>query len=88
MTSRREPWTEARSTAIHEAGHAVAAFSLGLRIKSVHVIPDEDVLGAVLHYPPGAWFQPDLELTDRVRLRIERHVMVSWAGTLSEQKWA
>ena len=78
---------EERSTAVHEAGHAVMAYLLGRPFTSISVVPDGDALGQVSHALPGAWFRPDVEVTARVRNRIEDHVMISLAGAEAESAW-
>jgi hypothetical protein len=76
------------STAYHEAGHSVAAI-LWFRsaFKSVSVVEIDDVAGRVLSRGPGKWFRPDIEVDGKVRRRIEREIMILWAGPLSEQRF-
>jgi ATP-dependent Zn protease len=49
------------STAIHEAGHAVMAYNLGVRFTEISVIPDEEQgsLGEISHARLPGWLQPD-----------------------------
>jgi hypothetical protein len=77
------------ATAHHEAGHAVVAWRTGLKFKHVTIVPSEegDSLGHVLHASAPGWFRPDVELSGRVRLRIERHIVVGFAGQLAEAKF-
>src|SRR5687768_10085396 len=75
------------TTAYHEAGHAIAAWHLDLKFKHVTIIPEEESLGHLLHSKPPKWFRPDIEDTDRIRMRGERHIIVSLAGQIAEAKY-
>jgi hypothetical protein len=87
MTDNKQRTTEA--TAHHEAGHAVAAWRMYLPFKYVTIKPDADdgSLGHVLHDVHPKWFRPDDDLSDRVRLRLERHIITSFAGQIAETKF-
>jgi hypothetical protein len=79
---------QVRSTAIHEAAHAVMAYLLRRRFKSVSIKEDDDSYGRVHSVAPGDWFRPDLEVNARTRDMIEGRVMISLAGGEAEQAWA
>lgn len=83
-----ETYTAERRTAVHEAGHAVMAYLVRRPFTVISVLSDDDSYGRVEHAPPGAWFQLDIEATNRVRTRIEHHVMICLAGTETEAQWA
>jgi hypothetical protein len=77
-----------RAAAHHEAGHAVAAWWHGMKFRRVTIKPDGDSLGHVLLRQFPKWFRPDLEFDNpRVRLRLEHHIIVSFAGQLAEAKF-
>jgi hypothetical protein len=80
-------WTPARSTAIHEAAHAVAAYLLSRPFTSISVIDDGESYGRVHSQPPGEWFRPDIEINARTRATIEDRVMISLAGAETEATW-
>lgn len=80
-------WTYSRSTAIHESGHAVAAYLLGRTFASISVIEDGESSGRVLSRLPGGWFRPDLEVNARTRATIEARIMISLAGAETEAAW-
>lgn len=82
-----ERWTQRRGVAMHEAGHAVAAFKLGRAFTTVSIIPDKDTLGRVHSRPPGSWFRPDIGVTGRGRVFIEHHIMILLAGFEAEEAW-
>src|SRR4051794_25702935 len=82
-----ETYTDLRRTAIHEAGHGVMAYLVGRPFTTITVLPDDDALGYVQHAPPGDWFRPDIEVTQRVRHRAEQHIMIGLAGAETEQRW-
>lgn len=75
-----------RLVAYHEAGHAVAAFYLGLRVREVSIVPDADALGHVSWKPMPPSFRPDAEVSPRVRDRIEREAIATLAGPWAEEK--
>jgi hypothetical protein len=80
-------------TAYHEAGHAVAAITLGTAVRSVSIVPDAErgLLGHVAGYPART-FMDRVEhegriLSRRDRTRVEHLIMQTWAGTLAEQRY-
>jgi hypothetical protein len=88
---------ELRSTAFHEAGHAVAAYHLGRGFGRVSIEPDEDSLGRVRHHagrknPVAAIEIADYEasfggfINGKLRRRLEIDVMIGLAGGLVEQE--
>jgi ATP-dependent Zn protease len=86
MTTRR-PKTR-QPVAYHEAGHAVTALTLGIRLrrKGATIIPDEGAYGMV-------WTQlsfrgrPDEEVTDRMHVRLEREIVVFLAGEHAQREY-
>lgn len=73
-------------TAYHEAGHAIACHFLRIGYRYVTIEPKEDAWGRVVHRPFPKSFQPDIiDVGDnKLRLRIERLIMVSFAGQATE----
>ena len=71
--------------AYHEAGHAVAAYLLRRSFTRVSIVPDDDTLGHVKYRGYAAGFRPDLEITLRVRERLEAAVMTSLAGVEAQR---
>jgi len=79
---------EVESTAYHEAGHAVASFHTERAVKAISIVPDEDNLGRVSHYPlTGRWFQPDVEIDGRTTHYIETSITVLLAGPAGERRY-
>lgn len=74
-----------RRTAVHEAGHAIAAFMLGRSFRDVSVEEGDESLGRVRCHAPGAWFQPDIEFDGKTRRRIEDEIVIFWAGVEAEE---
>jgi hypothetical protein len=70
-----------KGTAIHEAGHAVAAYYLRVRIKYVTIAPHGD---AHVEFGRHGMLDDSLCGTDRA----ERHIMVRFAGQIAERKHA
>lgn len=75
-------------TAHHEAGHAVAAWRLGLKFKYVTILPDKAGrgLGHVMNCRPK-WFRPDIDSSDRICLLAQRRITSLFAGQLAEAKF-
>jgi hypothetical protein len=73
------------ATAYHEAGHAVAAIVLHGTFRYVTIEPTEGALGHVMPHPWGKQFRPDLEVTDRMRTRLESHILTLLAGMHAEK---
>jgi hypothetical protein len=65
------------STAYHEAGHAVAAFVLALKIgkRGVSIVADraKDFVG-LAHVPVQVRERPDCAVSGRTRLHLEKQV--------------
>jgi hypothetical protein len=76
-------------TAVHEAGHAVTAFGVRRKLTRVTIKPDDEVGagGICSTATPGAWFRPDIEVTRRTRSFVEDQVLISLAGTATEEAW-
>ena len=74
----------------HEAGHAVAAIHHDIAFRYVTIRPDPatETLGHILHRPFPKGFQPDVEVTPRMRDLMERHIVALFAGGLSEKRFA
>lgn len=73
------------ATAYHEAGHAVAAFFFGFRIKSATVLAADDYLGRVDCQPKGR-----LDLgsnTPAMRIKAEKFIIVTLAGDISQRRF-
>jgi hypothetical protein len=78
-----------KAIAHHEAGHAVARWCLGLRFRDASIIPnsDEGTLGHVLSCHMPKWFDPESTISPRVRLRIEKEIISSFAGQIAQTKF-
>lgn len=70
-------------TALHEAGHVVASVALGRKVRSATIVPEGDRLGSVR---TSRLRRLDPAATDRrMRMTIEREVMILLAGSVAEQ---
>lgn len=78
------------STAYHEAGHAVAAFTLRLKIcrRGVTIVPDKerDMLGYA-NVTAQLRGRPDTATSARTRARIEAWAVAHLAGDVAERKF-
>lgn len=70
-------------TAVHEAGHPVAAHVLRRRILTVSIILELDTLGRCTH-DTLARFQPDVYRDRRTRQQLEREIIIALAGVVAE----
>ena len=90
MVTKREITKREWDTAYHEAGHAVAAFLLGLRIgrNGVTVVPDkiEQTLGTA-HVLARLQERPDVSVSPRTHVQIENHAVMCMAGDVAEKKF-
>jgi hypothetical protein len=72
-------------TAYHEAGHAVMAYFLGVRLKKVSVIPDKDYLGIVLHEKVVRGRSPEIDTSLRNFDRMEKLARIALAGSIAQK---
>jgi hypothetical protein len=77
-----------KPTAYHEAGHAVAAWSLGAGPRAVTIVPHGADQGQVTHEDPLSGIQLDFDGSDRARTRAERAIMICLAGPVAQRRFA
>ncbi len=82
---KRQLVNQKRATAYHESGHAVMCWLNGVRLKSVTIDPDEDYVGFCRHEKIIRGRFPETDNSDRMRLKLERHVMISAAGPIAQK---
>lgn len=77
------------ATAHHEAGHAIALWHFGRGFKRVTVDPDQSkaTLGHLLHHKMPKWVDPETGFSGRIRLYLERRIIVCFAGQIAEAKF-
>jgi hypothetical protein len=75
------------STAFHEAGHAVIAWSLGLKVHSATIVPAPGIHGGVEHANPLRGIHLDYDGSDRARRRAEIAIIVCLAGPVAQQRY-
>ena len=74
--------------AYHEAGHAVIAWRNHIRFKHVTIVPVEgESLGHVRNCGYPSWFRPDIELSDRIHMRVEHEILLDLAGQIAQAKF-
>jgi hypothetical protein len=78
--------TALRATAFHEAGHAVAAWSRGIKVTSATVVPAGRFLGQVTHVNPLRGVRLDCDGSDRARRRAEADIVVLLAGPAAQRR--
>ncbi len=77
-----------QSTACHEAGHAVAAWRLGVRTKSLSIIPKVDSLGQHVHHPYLGGINLEWDGGARAQRRAENMALVSCAGPAAQRRFS
>ena len=80
---------ELRAIAYHEAGHAVAAWRLGLKFRRVTIKSEDDSLGHVLNVRGPKWLNDEIGVIGSVRARLhaERYIVYGMAGQIAEEKF-
>jgi hypothetical protein len=76
-----------RATAYHEAGHAVACYYLGVKVKSATIVPDKDQRGHVRHEAMFRGLNPEIDLSGRARLQMERSIIIGLAGMAAQRRY-
>jgi ATP-dependent Zn protease len=79
--------SQLRATAYHEAGHAVAAWLLGIRLRRISIRRDdaEGTLGRVVLEGLRATEVQRYDMAPRTRDLVERRAIVSLAGEEAER---
>lgn len=85
---RKRSKAELRRTAVHEAGHAVAAFKVGMRTKALSIVADGESLGHHRPHPYFAGVNPELDGSPRVQRRLENAALVYLAGAAAERRFS
>lgn len=71
-----------RKTAYHEAGHAVAAHELGVKIRQISIIPDDSYGRVLTNFLDS---NSDVDTSDKNRIQMEKNVMIYFAGFIAEK---
>lgn len=83
-TRKKKP---SRSTAIHEAGHAVIARHLGIGFRYVTVQPSEDALGHMIRFPSFTGENsPEWDSSPQVQRKLENLTRAALAGFIAEKR--
>ncbi len=77
-------YSRLKSTAYHEAGHAVAHYFLHLPFKYLTIEPEKDSLGHVKGFPPPKSFRPEIDEDTKTLNRIEKNIIAYYAGNATE----
>ena len=77
-------YSRLKSTAYHEAGHAVACYFLHFPFKYLTIEPEKDTLGHVKRFPHPKSFHPDYEGDTKTLNRIEKNIITSYSGSAAE----
>jgi hypothetical protein len=85
MSLRRKPSRDL-VVAYHEAGHAVAAYALGVKVLSVSIDDREDSAGRLTHSARIGGDPSTSPTTDKMKCNAERQVIVILAGLESQRR--
>lgn len=77
--------TKLERTAYHEAGHAVAAYSLRRKIIEVSIVPEPGLLGRVTHTLLKD-FHPDYDTRLSTLRKGEKEITFSLAGIIAQKR--
>ena len=72
--------------AYHEAGHLVAAWRSGFRIRRATIIPADDVAGLVEHDSPLKGVRLETGVSEIARVRTEKAIVVCLAGPAAQRR--
>lgn len=87
MATRKKDGAD-EATAYHEAGHAIAAFRLGINIKRVTIVGTEDASGrTVFDRPVLQGIHLDYDSSPRARLKAEGAILICLAGPMAQQHY-
>jgi hypothetical protein len=75
------------ATAYHEAGHTVAAWRLGVKIRRASIIPTIGRHGVVEHESPLREIHLDIDNSDRARMRTEKEIIICLAGPDAQRQF-
>lgn len=81
-----EALLERRETAAHEAGHAVAAWSLDIKFTEVSIVPNDDTNGRVIR-TGGGHVLPD-GITPHTKKVREHHIIMLLAGGVAARRYS
>jgi hypothetical protein len=74
------------AVAHHQAGHAVAAWALGLPLAKVTIPVHDETVGGCSYQGWPRWFRPDVTLFAQHRQQAERHITSMLAGPEAERR--
>ena len=74
------------AVAHHQAGHAVAAWVLGLPLAKVTIPVHDDMVASCTYQGWPRWFRPDVTLLTQHRLQAGRHITSMLAGPEAERR--
>lgn len=82
------PELEREVAAYHEAGHAVAAIKLGVRInrQGVTIVPCDDY-GGMVDVGKGFRGNPEVQITAAMRIGAEKRAITAFAGVMAQRRF-
>jgi len=81
----QRPSNPRRTTAYHEAGHALMCIMEGVRLTKVTIVSDENVAGSCGYENLFSGKFPEIDNSERVRLKMEKRAKIALAGAISQK---
>ena len=78
---------ELESIAYHEAGHAVVAWRVGVKAKSLSIIPEPGSKGRYIHKPYFTDINPEYDTSPRAERRLKNMALVCLAGEIAQRRF-
>jgi hypothetical protein len=75
------------STAYHEAGHAVAAWSLGLKVRKATIVSADDHLELAVHDSPLRGISSSMGVSAAAERKANKAVIIYLAGPAAQRKF-
>ena len=82
-----KPPKKFEAIAYHEAGHAVAAWRTGVRIKALSIVPQDDTDGRMTHVQYFKGQEVEASNSEATRRRIENMAIVCCAGGWAQRRF-
>ena len=76
-----------QSTAYHEAGHAVAAYRHGMKVKRLTIVPSGDALGSHQSHAYFTEINLEYDSSPRAQRRAENFALVCFAGPAAQRRF-
>jgi hypothetical protein len=84
---RRKTEAQRAATAYHEAGHAVVAWYLGVKVHNVTIVPKGDTAGRMQHARRILGKYPEIDDSLPAKVRMGKNLMIWLAGLAAQLRF-